>query len=51
MHPAIAQYRSGISAICQRYDVHLLAVFSSAARADVLDPGTWDPESQLIRFD
>jgi uncharacterized protein len=34
MHPAIAQHRSGISAICQRYRICRLEVFGSAARGD-----------------
>ncbi len=34
MHPAIAQHRSGISAICQRYGIRRLEVFGSAARGD-----------------
>jgi len=38
MHPAIAQHRSGISAICQRFGIRRLEVFGSAARADDFDP-------------
>lgn len=38
MHPAIAQHRSGISAICLRYGIRRLEVFGSAARADDFDP-------------
>lgn len=37
MHPAIAQHRAGISAICQRYRIRRLDVFGSAARADDFD--------------
>jgi predicted nucleotidyltransferase len=37
MHPAIAQHRAGISAICQRYQIRRLEVFGSAARADDFD--------------
>jgi predicted nucleotidyltransferase len=38
MHPVIAQHRSGISAICQRYRIQRLEVFGSAARAEDFDP-------------
>lgn len=38
MHPAIAQHRSGISAICQRYRISRLEVFGSAARGDDFNP-------------
>ena len=38
MHPAIAQHRSGIAAICQRYGIQRLEVFGSAARASDFDP-------------
>ena len=37
MHPAISQHRADISAICQRYGIHRLEVFGSAARADDFD--------------
>ena len=37
MHPAIAQHRADISAICQRYQIRRLEVFGSAARADDFD--------------
>ena len=49
MHPAIAQHRSGISDICQRYHVRKLEVFGSAARADDFDPATSDADF-LIEF-
>lgn len=37
MHPVIAQHRTDISAICQRYQIRRLEVFGSAARADNFD--------------
>ena len=37
MHPAIAQHRSGIAAICQRYGIQRLEVFGSAARNPARD--------------
>ena len=49
MHPAIAQHRSGISAICQRYSIHRLEVFCSAARADDFDPESSDADF-LVEF-
>ena len=49
MHPAIAQHRSGISAICQRYGISRLEVFGSAARADDFDPATSDADF-LVEF-
>jgi predicted nucleotidyltransferase len=49
MHPAIAQHRSGISAICQRYRIHRLEVFGSAARADDFDPEHSDADF-LVEF-
>ena len=44
MHPAIAQHRSGIAAICQRYGIRRLEVFGSAARADDFDPAHSDAD-------
>ena len=44
MHPAIAQHRSGISAICQRYGISRLEVFGSAARADDFNPASSDAD-------
>lgn len=44
MHPAIAQHRSGISAICKRYHIHRLEVFGSAARETISTP----PAATLI---
>lgn len=49
MHPAIAQHRSGISAICQRYRISRLEVFGSAARIDDFDPATSDADF-LVEF-
>ena len=44
MHPTIAQHRSGISTICQRYRIRRLEVFGSAARADDFDPESSDAD-------
>ena len=49
MHPAIAQHRSGISAICQRYRISRLDVFGSAARADDFNPASSDADF-LVEF-
>jgi hypothetical protein len=49
MHPAIAQHRSGIAAICQRYRISRLDVFGSAARADDFDPASSDADF-LVEF-
>lgn len=49
MHPAIAQHRAGISAICQRYRIRRLDVFGSAARAEDFDAGTSDADF-LVEF-
>jgi uncharacterized protein len=49
MHPAIAQHRSGITAICQRYRISRLDVFGSAARADDFDPENSDADF-LVEF-
>ena len=49
MHPAIAQHRSGISAICQRYRISRLEVFGSAARSDDFDPVSSDADF-LVEF-
>lgn len=49
MHPAIAQHRSGISAICQRYRVSRLEVFGSVARAHDFDPEHSDADF-LVEF-
>jgi uncharacterized protein len=49
MHPAIAQHRSGISAICQRYRIQRLEVFGSAARVHDFDPANSDADF-LVEF-
>lgn len=49
MHPAIAQHRSGISAICKRYRIHRLEVFGSAARGDDFNPASSDADF-LVEF-
>lgn len=49
MHAAIAQHRSGIAAICQRYRIRRLEVFGSAARADDFDPQSSDADF-LVEF-
>lgn len=49
MHPATAQHRSGIAAICQRYGIRRLEVFGSAARANDFDPAHSDADF-LVEF-
>jgi predicted nucleotidyltransferase len=49
MHPAIAQHRPGIAAICQRYSIRRLEVFGSAARADDFNPESSDADF-LVEF-
>ncbi|UUZ68748.1 nucleotidyltransferase domain-containing protein [Polaromonas sp. P2-4] len=49
MHPAIAQHRAGISAICQRYRIRRLEVFGSAALADDFNPASSDADF-LVEF-
>ena len=49
MHPAIAQHRSGIAGICQRYGIQRLEVFGSAARATDFDPTQSDADF-LVEF-
>ena len=49
MHPAIAQHRSAIAAICQRFHVHRLEVFGSAARAEDFNPDSSDVDF-LVEF-
>ena len=49
MHPEIEQHRSGISAICKRYQIQRLEVFGSAARAEDFDPATSDADF-LVEF-
>lgn len=50
MHPAIAQHRAGISAICQRYRIRRLDVFGSAARSDDFDTARSDADF-LVEFE
>ena len=40
MHPAIAQHRTGIATICQRFHASHREVFGPAARADDVNPAT-----------
>ena len=49
MHPAIAQHRSGISAICQQFRIQRLEVFGSAARSDDFEPASSDADF-LVEF-
>lgn len=49
MHPLIAQHRPAIAAICQRYGIHRLDVFGSAARADDFNPASSDADF-LVEF-
>jgi predicted nucleotidyltransferase len=49
MHPAIAQHRAYISAICQRYQIRRLEVFGSAARGDDFDAEHSDADF-LVEF-
>jgi predicted nucleotidyltransferase len=49
MHSAIAQHRTGISAICQRYRISRLDVFGSAARSDDFDVAESDADF-LVEF-
>ena len=49
MHPAIAQHRSGISAICQGFGIRRLEVFGSAARVHDFDPERSDADF-LVEF-
>ena len=49
MHPAIAQHRSGITAICQRYRISRLEVFGSAARSVDFNPDSSDADF-LVEF-
>ena len=49
MHPAIAQHRSCIAAICQRYGIQRLEVFGSAARSTDFDPAHSDADF-LVEF-
>ena len=49
MHPTIAQHRTSIAAICQRYGIQRLEVFGSAARATDFDPAHSDADF-LVEF-
>lgn len=49
MHPAIAQHRPAIAAICQRYGIRRLEVFGSAARANDFDLARSDADF-LVEF-
>ncbi|MDZ4188166.1 MAG: nucleotidyltransferase domain-containing protein [Hydrogenophaga sp.] len=49
MHPAIAQHRASIAAICQRYGIRRLEVFGSAARGDDFVPESSDADF-LVEF-
>ncbi len=49
MHPAIAQHRPAIAAICQRYGIRRLEVFGSAARANDFAPAHSDADF-LVEF-
>lgn len=49
MHPAIAQHRAGISAICEHYRIRRLDVFGSAARAEDFDAERSDVDF-LVEF-
>ena len=49
MHPAIAQHRTGIAAICKRYRISRLEVFGSAARGTDFNPGASDADF-LVEF-
>lgn len=49
MHPAIAQHRASIAAICQRYGIRRLEVFGSAARGEDFVPESSDADF-LVEF-
>lgn len=49
MHPAIAQHRAGISAICKHYRIRRLDVFGSVARAEDFDEMNSDADF-LVEF-
>lgn len=49
MHPLIAEHRTAIAEISQRYQIRRLDVFGSAARADDFDPATSDADF-LVEF-
>lgn len=49
MHPAIAQHRAGISAICRQFRIQRLEVFGSAARSDDFELASSDADF-LVEF-
>jgi uncharacterized protein len=49
MHPAIAEKREAVVALCRRYGVTRLEVFGSAARGHEFDPATSDADF-LVAF-
>ncbi|WP_288048268.1 nucleotidyltransferase domain-containing protein [Acidiphilium sp.] len=50
MHPAIAEKRETLAALCRRYGVVRLEVFGSAARGTDFDPASSDADF-LVEFD
>jgi predicted nucleotidyltransferase len=48
MHPAIAQHRTGINTICQRYHISRLEVFGSVARADDFNPASINRNREAV---
>ena len=50
MHPAIAEKRDALAALCRRYGVTRLEVFGSAARGHDFDPARSDADF-LVAFE
>lgn len=50
MIPLIEEHRSGLQALCRRYNVRCLELFGSAATDDAFDPATSDLDF-LVDFD
>jgi predicted nucleotidyltransferase len=50
MHPAIAEKREALAALCRRYGVTRLEVFGSAARGHDFDPAKSDADF-LVAFE
>ena len=50
MHPAIAEKRDAVAALCRRYGVRRLEVFGSAARGHDFDPARSDADF-LVAFE
>lgn len=50
MHPAVADHREGIAAVCRRFGIRRLEVFGSAARSAGFDAGRSDIDF-LVEFD